>query len=70
MRDVKSLGKVLEEIRFHGILVLDRGFASYDLAELLSFEIKSVVPLGELKTHRLCNETDIELLLSLPRSTV
>lgn len=44
VRDVKSLRNVLEEIDFHGILVLDRGFASYDLAELMSSEMKFVMP--------------------------
>jgi transposase len=45
VRDVKSLRNVLEEISFHGILVLDRGFASYDIAELMSSEMKFVMPL-------------------------
>ena len=45
VRDVKSLRNVLEEISFHGILVLDRGFASYDLAEIMSSEMKFVMPL-------------------------
>ena len=35
VRDVKSLRKVLEEVDFNGILVLDRGFFSYDLAQLM-----------------------------------
>jgi transposase len=45
VRDVKSLRKVLEEISFHGVLVLDRGFASYDLADLMSSRMKFVMPL-------------------------
>ncbi len=45
VRDVKSSRKVLDEINFHGILVLDRGFASYDMAELMSSEMKFVMPL-------------------------
>ena len=32
VRDVKSLRKVLEEIDFDGVLVLDTGFSSQDLA--------------------------------------
>ena len=35
VRDVKSLREVLQEVEFHGVLVLDRGFASYDLAEIM-----------------------------------
>lgn len=56
VRDVKSLRNVLEEIDFHGILVLDRGFASYDLAELMSSEMKFVMPLrrnSELIDYRM-----------------
>lgn len=45
VRDVKSLRNVLGEIDFHGILVLDRGFASYDIAELMSSEMKFIMPL-------------------------
>ena len=45
VRDVKSLRKILDEISFHGILVLDRGFASYDLAEIMSTEMKFIMPL-------------------------
>ncbi|MEM3861555.1 MAG: transposase [Thermoplasmatales archaeon] len=45
VRDLKSLGKVLDEIIFHGIVVLDRGFASYDLTKLMSSEMKFVMPL-------------------------
>ncbi len=45
VRDVKSLRNVLEEISFHGILLQDRGFASYDIAELMSSEMKFIMPL-------------------------
>ena len=45
VRDVKSLRKVLDEISFNGIMVLDRGFASYDLAEIMAAEMKFVMPL-------------------------
>jgi len=45
VRDVKSLRKVLDEISFSGILVLDRGFASYDLADLISPDMKFIMPL-------------------------
>ena len=45
VRDVKSLRKVLEEVDFNGILVLDRGFFSYDLAQLMSSRMKFIMPL-------------------------
>ncbi|MCL5881892.1 MAG: transposase, partial [Candidatus Thermoplasmatota archaeon] len=45
VRDVKSLRKILDEISFNGIMVLDRGFASYDLAEIMSSEMRFVMPL-------------------------
>ena len=45
VRDVKSLRKVLEEIDFHGILVLDAGFSSQDLAEIMRMEMKFIMPL-------------------------
>ena len=45
VRDVKSLGKVLGEIHFDGILVLDRGFSSQDLAEIMRMKMKFIVPL-------------------------
>ena len=45
VRDVKSLRKVLEEIDFHGILVLDTGFSSQDLAEIMRMEMKFIMPL-------------------------
>ena len=45
VRDVKSLRTVLDEISFNGIMVLDRGFASYDLAEIMAAEMKFVMPL-------------------------
>lgn len=45
VRDVKSLRKVLDEMHFHGVLVLDRGFASYDLAGLMNPDLKFIMPL-------------------------
>jgi transposase len=45
VKDVKSLRKVLDEISFHGILVLDRGFASYDLADIMATDMRFVMPL-------------------------
>ena len=45
VKDVKSLRKVLDEISFHGILVLDRGFSSYDLADIMATDMKFVMPL-------------------------
>ena len=45
VRDVKSLRKVLQEVDFHGVLVLDRGFASYDLAEIMDSGMDFVMPL-------------------------
>ena len=45
VRDVKSLRKVLQEVDFHGVLVLDRGFASYDLAEIMDSGMDFVIPL-------------------------
>ena len=40
-----SLRKVLEEIDFDGILVLDTGFSSQDLAEIMRMEMKFIMPL-------------------------
>ncbi|EQD75189.1 hypothetical protein B1B_02262, partial [mine drainage metagenome] len=37
--------KVLEEIHFDGILVLDTGFSSQDLAEIMRMEMKFIMPL-------------------------
>lgn len=45
VRDVKSLRKVLEEIDFTGILVLDTGFSSQDLVEIMQSEMKFIMPL-------------------------
>ena len=45
VRDVKSLRNVLEEIHFDGILVLDTGFSSQDLAEIMRSDMKFVMPL-------------------------
>ena len=45
IRDVKSLRKVLKEVDFRGVLVLDRGFASYDLAEIMGSGLDFVTPL-------------------------
>ena len=43
VRDIKSLRKVLEEINFTGVLVMDRGFASYSLADEINN--KFIMPL-------------------------
>lgn len=45
VRDVKSIRKVLEEIHFDGILALDTGFTSQDLAEIMTSEMKFIMPL-------------------------
>jgi hypothetical protein len=45
VRDVKSLRKLLEEIDFHGILVLDTGFSSQDLAEIMRTDMRFIMPL-------------------------
>ena len=45
VRDIKSLRKVLEEMSFNGIMVLDRGFASYDLAGIMAADMRFVMPL-------------------------
>ena len=45
VKDVKSLREVLDEISFHGILVLDSGFSSYDLADIMATDRKFVMPL-------------------------
>ena len=56
MRDVKSMRKVLDEISFSGILVLDRAFASYDLADLVLPDMRFIMPLRrnlELTNYRM-----------------
>ena len=45
VRYVKSLRKLLQEVDFRGVLVLDRGFASYDLAEIMDSGMDFVMPL-------------------------
>ena len=45
VRDVKSLRNVLDEIHFNGILVLDTGFSSQDLAEIMRSDMKFIMPL-------------------------
>ncbi len=45
VRDVKSLRNVLDEIHFDGILVLDTGFSSQDLAEIMRSDMKFIMPL-------------------------
>ena len=45
VRDVKSLRNVLDEIHFNCILVLDTGFSSQDLAEIMRSDMKFVMPL-------------------------
>jgi transposase len=45
VRDVKSLRSVLDQIRFDGILVLNTGFSSQDLAEIMRYGMKFVMPL-------------------------
>ena len=45
IRDVKSLRNVLDEIHFNGILVLDTGFSSQDLAEIMQSDMKFIMPL-------------------------
>ena len=45
VRDVKSLRNVLNEIHFDGILVLDTGFSSQDLAEIMRSDMKFIMPL-------------------------
>ncbi|MDG6935686.1 MAG: transposase [Nitrososphaerota archaeon] len=43
--DVKLLRTVLEEVSFNGVLVLDRGFFSYDIAQLMSSRMKFIMPM-------------------------
>ena len=43
--DVKSLRTVLEEIHFNGIIVLDTGFSSHDLAEIMRMDMRFIMPL-------------------------
>ncbi|MCL4391297.1 MAG: transposase [Candidatus Parvarchaeota archaeon] len=45
VRDIKSLRSTLQEVDFNGVLVMDRGFASYDLAEILESRMKFIMPL-------------------------
>ncbi len=61
VRDVKSLRKVLEEIDFHGVIVMDRGFASYDLAEIMDSRMDFVMP---LKRSSSLADYDMELTSS------
>ena len=45
VRDAKSLRNVLDDIHFDGILVLDTGLSSQDLAEIMRSDMKFVMPL-------------------------
>ena len=46
VRDIKALKNALDEVETHdSVLVLDRGFASYKLAELLKISFKFIMPL-------------------------
>ena len=45
VRDVKSLRNALGEIHFDGILVLDTGFSSQDLAEIMRMDMRFIMPL-------------------------
>jgi len=63
VRDVKPLRKVLEEIQFDGILVLDTGFSSQDPAEIMSSEMKFIMPLRR-------NEEMIDYSINLRSSFV
>ena len=45
VRDVKALRNALEGMDFHGILVMDRGFTSHDLAEIMDARMKFIMPL-------------------------
>ncbi len=45
VRDVKALRKALESMDFHGILVLDRGFTSHELSEIMDARMKFIMPL-------------------------
>ena len=45
VRDVKSLRNALGLIHFNGILVLDTGFSSQDLAEIMRMDMRFIMPL-------------------------
>lgn len=45
VKDVKSLRNALESMDFLGILVLDRGFTSHDLADVMDARMKFIMPL-------------------------
>jgi transposase len=45
VRDVKSLRNVLDKIHFDGILILDTGFSSQYLAEIMRSDMKFIIPL-------------------------
>ncbi|MCL5783534.1 MAG: IS1634 family transposase, partial [Candidatus Thermoplasmatota archaeon] len=45
VRDVKSLRNAPGEIHFDGILVLDTGFSSQDLAEIMRMDMRFIMPL-------------------------
>ncbi len=67
MRDVKSLRNVLDEIHFDGILVLDTGFSSQDLAEIMRSDMKLVMP---LRRNQDTIDYSIDLRLDLGSSFV
>ncbi len=46
---------------FHGVLVLDRGFASYDLAEIMDSGMDFAMPKEEFRPHRLRHGSGIQL---------
>ena len=45
VKDVKALRNTLEIMNFHGILVMDRGFTSHDLSEIMDKRMKFLMPL-------------------------
>ncbi len=45
VRDVKALRNTLESMDFNGILVLDRGFTSHELSEIMDARMKFIMPL-------------------------
>ena len=49
VRDVKFLRSVLREINFNGILVLDTGFSSQDLAEIMQMDMSFIMPSSETR---------------------
>ena len=67
VRDVKSLRNVLDEIHFDGILVLDTGFSSQDLAEIMRSDMKLVMP---LRRNQDTIDYSIDLRLDLGSSFV